>query len=275
MDARRAHRHQRRVYAALILLAVLFVACGSGEETAVVSIDFDDALANQLEALPILEQYDVKATFYVLHPRLKEGGRYFTVRDALEIQAAGHEIGGHTLTHPKLAQLSEEEQYKEVCEDRALLLHEGLHVVNFSYPSGSYNATTQAIVGECGYESARTTGGLCEDPGMLDSCDQAEVIPPADPFSIRTHGSIKRERIPDRMKGLISDAYLNGGGWVHIIFHHVCEGCDDYAITPRELEEFLSWLADERSAGHVRVVTPRELMSNESADGLSTSVRQR
>jgi peptidoglycan/xylan/chitin deacetylase (PgdA/CDA1 family) len=236
------------------------LACRPSERSTIVSLEFDDAHVDQLAALPLLADHDMKATFFVLDLRLETGGKYFTIQDALAIQMSGHEIGGHTLTHPLLPLLSREEQFKEVCGDRIRLWAHGLNVENFAYPSGAYNALSEFVVAKCGYESARTSGGLCENPDIFDFCDRAEFTSPTNRFAIRTHGSIKRERIPSRMRALITDAEENGGGWVQIIFHHICESCHDYSITATELQDFLSWLANERTAGRVRVQTVREVI---------------
>jgi len=60
------------------------------------SITFDDARASQLEiALPILDAFGIKATFFVMPAPLEQCADNW--RAAL---AAGHEIGNHTVTHP-------------------------------------------------------------------------------------------------------------------------------------------------------------------------------
>lgn len=246
---------------ALTCAAILGIGLiGCGDSPTVVSIQFDDAHVDQLAAIDLLAKYDIKATYYLPHPRLEAGGKYMTIDDALGLQAAGHEIGGHTITHPQLPELSREEQRKEICEDREHLQLAGFTVDNFSYPAGAHNATTEALVAECGYESARTSGGLCEQPGIFDFCDQAESLPPQYVFATRTHGSMRRQHIPDRMRALITDPYENGGGWVQLIFHHVCDDCNDYGISVDEMDSFLSWLTNEREAGRVQVKTTREVI---------------
>ena len=63
---------------------------------AAVSLTFDDARPSQLDvALPILERYSIRATFYVSIPSLLA-----RAADWRAAYAAGHEIGNHTLTHP-------------------------------------------------------------------------------------------------------------------------------------------------------------------------------
>jgi len=63
---------------------------------AAISLTFDDARHTQItNGIPLLDEYGVKATFYVSLNRLEQDA------DAWKAAAAnGHEIGNHTLTHP-------------------------------------------------------------------------------------------------------------------------------------------------------------------------------
>ncbi len=63
---------------------------------AAISLTFDDARFSQIDCgLPILDEYNAKATFYVSIQPLEER------LDAWKRAAAnGHEIGNHSLTHP-------------------------------------------------------------------------------------------------------------------------------------------------------------------------------
>ncbi len=73
---------------------------------------------------------------------------------------AGHEIGGHTLDHRSLTTLSAADARTQVCDDRAALIRQGYAAAAFAYPSGLFNSTVKTIVSDCGYTTARTTGGL-------------------------------------------------------------------------------------------------------------------
>jgi peptidoglycan/xylan/chitin deacetylase (PgdA/CDA1 family) len=64
---------------------------------AAVSLTFDDGMRSQREVgVPVLNRYDVRATFYV-NPRDDYAEMLEGWRAAAE---AGHEIGNHTITHP-------------------------------------------------------------------------------------------------------------------------------------------------------------------------------
>jgi peptidoglycan/xylan/chitin deacetylase (PgdA/CDA1 family) len=65
-------------------------------------------------------------------------------------------IGGHTVTHPKLAALVPEQQEAEINQgkvDLEEILGRG-SVKTFSYPNGSLDATTQALVRKIGFQGA-------------------------------------------------------------------------------------------------------------------------
>lgn len=50
----------------------------------------------------------------------------------------------------------------------------------------------------------------------------------------------------------MTDAEANGGGWVPLVFHHVCDNvCDSYSITPADMAAFLDWLTPRAAQGTV------------------------
>lgn len=85
-------------------------------------------------------------------------GQWMSWSQAREMQAHGMEFGGHTVTHPVLANLSRAEQQQEVETCRFRIEAELQRTVTaFSYPVGqrdSFNATTQACLREAGYRWA-------------------------------------------------------------------------------------------------------------------------
>lgn len=254
--------------AAFLVALSLSAGCGPVEEgITVVSIQFDDLADTQLIAAAALEKHDMRATFFVNDAAVNTP-KHLTVGDLLTLQENGHEIGGHTIDHANLPFLTYEDQRKQVCENRFRLQSFGLEVDSFAYPAGFTNGASEAVVEECGYESGRRTGELCETPSLIRDvfarCDRAERLPPIDRFHTRSYGSIRIERIPDRVRNIVKEAENHGGGWVQLIFHYICDGCDPYGVSEAEFNSFLDFLAEEREAGRVRIHTVREVIRGEA-----------
>ncbi|OHB63626.1 MAG: polysaccharide deacetylase [Planctomycetes bacterium RBG_13_60_9] len=111
---------------------------------AAVSLSFDDARASQLDVgIPLLNNYGLKATFYV--STVPAGQRVSEWKAAL---AAGHEIGNHSMKHPctgnfpfarekaledyTLTQMAAELDQANAEIERLL----NVHPVTFAYPCG-------------------------------------------------------------------------------------------------------------------------------------------
>jgi peptidoglycan/xylan/chitin deacetylase (PgdA/CDA1 family) len=216
----------------------------------IVSLNFDDGLASQPPAAAMLEARGMRGTFFINSGRLGLSG-YLSLAQVRALRDAGHEIGGHTLTHPRLTQLTADEQRRQICNDRVALLNEGFRVTSFAYPFGDKDSTTRQIVIDCNYNSARESGGLRTPTGSTSN-PAAEPVPPTDPYAIRTHGSVQSTTTLATLQGYVLRAEEAGGGWVPIVFHHICSPCDlpqTYAIAPATLAAFLDWLVPRASRG--------------------------
>jgi O-antigen/teichoic acid export membrane protein/GT2 family glycosyltransferase/peptidoglycan/xylan/chitin deacetylase (PgdA/CDA1 family) len=75
-----------------------------------------------------------------------------------EMQKHGIEFGSHTLTHPFLREVSDEQLRCEVVESKRRLEDAlGLEVASFAYPYGGVDRRVRAAVAEAGYKVAFTT----------------------------------------------------------------------------------------------------------------------
>jgi hypothetical protein len=225
--------------------------------TTIVSLTFDDTLADQYQLGDMLAARGMRATFYVNSTRFGNSGS-MTLAQVQTLQQRGNEIAGHTLDHVDLTSVSTAEAQRQVCDDRNALLAAGFAVSSFAYPFGADNATVQGIVGDCNYNSARDVGGLVT-PTSCASCPYGNPMPPPNLYQVRTNGSIRSTTSLDTMKLYVTQAEQNGGGWVPFVFHHICNGCNEYAVSASTLTAFLDWLAARRSAG-TEVATVHEVI---------------
>ena len=88
----------------------------------------------------------------------------------------------------------------------------------------------------------------------------AETIPPADPYATRTPADPKQGTTLSTIEGYVTAAEQNGGGWVQLTFHHICNGCDPYSITAADMQSFLDWLNTQVTSGAVAVETTEQVI---------------
>ncbi len=95
--------------------------------------------------------------------------------DAAEIRewlAAGHEIGAHTCTHPRLPDIPENLAREEISASKKKLEDQfSREIRHFCYPYGKWNRRVRDLVEEAGYETAVTldfdVNGKVDDPFAL------------------------------------------------------------------------------------------------------------
>ena len=124
-----------------------------------VIISFDDDWQTQYTyALPLLKKYGFTATFYVwvIVVGMKN---HMTWDEVRELDAAGMEIGCHTMTHPYLTRIKDDATLRReiFTAKQRIEQHIGKPVTSFAYPFGQYNERVVAMVKEAGFTSARST----------------------------------------------------------------------------------------------------------------------
>ncbi|ERT68764.1 hypothetical protein HMPREF0202_01331 [Cetobacterium somerae ATCC BAA-474] len=136
-----------------------------------IMLTFDDGYKDNYEnAFPILKKYQFKGIIYVLdgieynkwdvdNPGNPE--KRFTLmnqEELLEMQNYGIEFGGHTSTHPRLAELSTEQVKSEIINSKSNIEKIiGKELLSFAYPYGSLNEEVKRIPQEAGYKFAVAT----------------------------------------------------------------------------------------------------------------------
>lgn len=119
------------------------------------TLSYDDGQIFDRELVGILNEYNIKGTFHLNSGNF--GKKQFV--DATEIKELykGHEVSVHTLTHPFLTQISNEEIITEILEDRKNLESlAGYPVRGMSYPFGDYNEELAKMLPAHGIEYSRT-----------------------------------------------------------------------------------------------------------------------
>ena len=124
---------------------------------------YDDFYTN---AFPILQRHGVPATVFMVTGCV--GGsncwddhygmrpvRMMNEQEISELAAKGIEFGSHTVSHPRLTELSAAEQEREVVDSkRALERLLGRPVRSFCYPHMDHDERVRSLVREAGYAGA-------------------------------------------------------------------------------------------------------------------------
>jgi endoglucanase len=218
----------------------------------VVTIQFDDGVADQFGGLATLNEHGMHATFFV-NTGVVGDSAHMTWTQLQDLAFAGNEIAGHTLTHVNLKPLKPADARLEVCLDRNNLLDHGFQPTSFAYPFGTFDDGTKQVVRDCGYNSGRGVSGV---DGMSVF---AETIPPVDAYATRTPPNPKQGTTLETIEGYVTGAVTHGGGWVQLVFHHLCDGCDAYSITPANFDALLDWLQSQ-AANNVVIRTTHEVI---------------
>jgi peptidoglycan/xylan/chitin deacetylase (PgdA/CDA1 family) len=132
-----------------------------------VAITFDDAYEDFHEhAYPVLAERKLEAALFVVaglvgrtnlwdRPRGEPERRLLDWPRLRELAAAGVEIGSHSMSHPDLRRLTDEELEVE-CRGSREAVEDGLGrpVRFFAYPHGRYDRRVKRAVRAAGYEAA-------------------------------------------------------------------------------------------------------------------------
>jgi predicted deacetylase len=196
----------------------------------VFTITFDDASLSQLVlGLPVLARHGVPGVVFV--PTGLVGGFFrgepiLRLAQLYELEAAGWELGSHTVTHARLAkdgalQVSRDELERELAHSRSWLAEHGFEAMSFAYPYGRYNAEAEEQAARY-YRYVRTTAdglnAVCAAHSRLASYNLCQ------------------RRVP-RFKRAVDEA-ARRGAWVIGVVHHVAA---DPARIPLDDEQ--SWIA--------------------------------
>jgi peptidoglycan-N-acetylglucosamine deacetylase len=192
-----------------------------------VTSSWDDGHKYDLRLARMLEQYGLKATFYI-SPRNSE----FAEGDLLTeqgIREIGHnfEIGSHTVTHPRLPTIPRSQAKKEIADSRNILQDiTGQPVSSFCYPYGAYTSVHRQLVKDSGYRYARTVACYAftvedayEAPTSLHAYSYWSDVYKIALFARFRLANIRRYRSWDCLGRAMFDHIAGTGGIFHLWGH--------------------------------------------------------
>lgn len=138
-----------------------------------VMITFDDGWGEDAWiARRFLDPRGMPAVFFV-YTGAVDAPAFLTWADIAALEAAGHEVLSHTVSHPDLMKIDAARLAVEMRESRATLeARLGHPVVSFAYPFGSYDARVVQAARDAGYRMA-----VAADGGNARDTDPMMEIP--------------------------------------------------------------------------------------------------
>ncbi len=131
------------------------------------TLSYDDGVEQDIRLMAVMQQHGLKGTFNISGGLYTEPGHVFpaghihrrmTLRQAQALYTkSGQEIAIHSLTHPHLPQLPQEQLMYELIKDRELLEQQyGILARGMAYPYGAFDDRVVGAVKSAGIAYART-----------------------------------------------------------------------------------------------------------------------
>lgn len=123
----------------------------------IVTTSWDDGHKLDLKLARLLKKYEIRGTFYI-SPENKEfrKGELLSDEEIIKLNR-DFEIGAHTMTHPRLTKINEEEAFSEIVNSKKHLEKLlGEEIRCFCYPGGDYNEKIMELVRIAGFYYSRT-----------------------------------------------------------------------------------------------------------------------
>ncbi len=150
---------------------------------------------------------------------------YLTPTQIQGLQAAGFEVGDHTMTHADLTTLSAAGVRAEVDGARADLISLGITPKTFVYPYGSYTAAVEQAVQADGFIGARSV-----QEGLNTST--------TDPYALMHH-EVDFGTTVAQVQAWIAEAQLTKA-WLILTFHEIDTNGRQYSTTPQTFQQIVN-----------------------------------
>jgi hypothetical protein len=125
---------------------------------AYVTTSWDDGHVDDQVIADLLDRYRLPGTFYIAPRNLELAPKDRLPPVAVADLASEFEIGGHTLTHVRLTELTDDAAAGEIGSGKASLEDcTGRPVTSFCYPGGRWRRRHARMVRDAGFVLARTT----------------------------------------------------------------------------------------------------------------------
>lgn len=196
-------------------------------DRALVSLNFDDGWSSIYNnGLPLLQKYNIPSTQYIISNNIGLPN-YMTHEQIAELQAAGHEIGSHSLDHSDLTTLTNANLTNQLSSSKNYLTSLFGDIINFSLPYGAYNTSVTSEIKRY-YRSSRTS-----DVGF-------NTLNNFDPYQIRIQ-YLTNQTTSEQVNAWVNQA-ITDKSWLVILYHQIDNSSSEFSTTPANLENNLSYI---------------------------------
>ena len=204
-----------------------------------ITITFDDGWESAYtEGMPILEKYGIKPTHYILGDQFDDP-QYLSEAQARSLQAAGHEIAAHTMTHRDLTTLTEDQVEWEQSESDKRLTSIFGPIREFATPLGASNDLVLRHTKPY-YRSMRNTAG---DPATMSDID-INVRENFDQYNINAY-TVRDTTTTEDIQKMI-DYTVRRKGWLVLTYHQVGDQESHWAVSKQVLDTHMKLIKDSK-----------------------------
>jgi|AntAceMinimDraft_18_1070375.scaffolds.fasta_scaffold78149_2 peptidoglycan/xylan/chitin deacetylase (PgdA/CDA1 family) len=222
---------------ALLLLAgsILLLDRKKNEDRSYVSIVFDDGYTDMHDnVLPILNEYNISSTFYIIPGLVGEKFEEEKIMDweqIKELQEQGHEIGSHSMNHPRLTKITRKNIISELKSSKEELESRDLTINSLAIPYGDYNEEIKNIAREY-YSSVRSSDWNYNFFNDIDKYNLKAMV-------------IKNDTRLEEIKSWINNCEKKS--WLILMYHLVREDkSKEYSTSPEELENVIKYIKSKK-----------------------------
>jgi peptidoglycan/xylan/chitin deacetylase (PgdA/CDA1 family) len=215
-----------------------------------ITVTFDDGWESIYKAMPSLSKYGIRTTQYVISGTGKDQN-YLSDAQLKEIEAAGHELDTHTVTHPDLTTLSDQTLTYELQHSQSDLRRRlGGRFDDFATPYGHVNDHVSSVI-EKYYRSQRNTNGDYTN-GVNEN--DVNIAGHFDRYNIIAV-TLRHETRTEDLQNLVNYTIAHNG-WLVLNYHATDDSPSDYSLDVARITAQMQYLASVKA----RIVTMGQVL---------------
>ncbi len=214
----------------LAILVLIIAPVFASQSSGMVTVAFDDGYASTyLNAAPIMEEYGITGTVYVVPQNVETGtlGGFMDLSMLKALNSQGWNIECHSMTHPDLTSLVPVTLKEEIHGSKEWLEGRGFKPTSFASPYGLWNSDVLLEIANSGFAEHRTAWprGLNQMPDEQDMLMLATVF-------------VEEDENPVASARHWIDEAIRQNKWLILSFHRVGED-GEYNVTMEQFKEIM------------------------------------